>query len=192
MPTTTAAAEKKPKASMLQVNREIRRKTRLRHEEHTPEELNIVAMMDMMTIILVFLLKSLASSAATIPQSDNLRLPSSMVQTAPSQALQVLVSRVSITVNGRFVAPLSNQQVDPSLKRGGASGFIINPLAEVMRNEYQRQRELSQRAGVEFHGEVAIIADLGLPTRTVYEVMYTCGQANFSKFHLLVLKGGRR
>jgi len=41
-----------PKASILEVKREIARKTRARREEHVAEELNIVAMMDMMTIIL--------------------------------------------------------------------------------------------------------------------------------------------
>ena len=81
-----------PKASMLQVKREISRKTRRRQQEHVAEELNIVAMMDMMTIILVFLLKSLSSSPANVPQSDDLRLPHSTVNTSPSQALQVIVS----------------------------------------------------------------------------------------------------
>ena len=74
-------------------------------------------MMDMMTIILVFLLKSLSSSPANVPQSDDLRLPHSTVNTSPSQALQVIVSRVSITVNGRFITSLRNGYVDPSQKR---------------------------------------------------------------------------
>ena len=81
MSASTHAPE--AKASTLAVKREIARKTRRRRTEHTAEELNIVAMMDMMTIILVFLLKSLSSSAANVPQSDDLRLPHSSVTTSP-------------------------------------------------------------------------------------------------------------
>ena len=47
--------------------------------------LNITAMMDMMTIILVFLLKSMAASSASIPQSDDLAMPKSVLTTEASQ-----------------------------------------------------------------------------------------------------------
>jgi biopolymer transport protein ExbD len=177
-----------PKAGILQVKREISRKTRRRQQEHVAEELNIVAMMDMMTIILVFLLKSLSSSPANVPQSDDLRLPHSTVNTSPSQALQVIVSRVSITVNGRFITSLRNGYVDPSQKRGGGTGLMINPLAESMRDQVQVARTMAERAGQPFRGEIAIIADHGIPSRTVFEVLYTCGQSGFAGFQLLVLK----
>ncbi|MDO9021866.1 MAG: biopolymer transporter ExbD [Deltaproteobacteria bacterium] len=177
-----------PKAGILQVKREISRKTRRRQQEHVAEELNIVAMMDMMTIILVFLLKSLSSSPANVPQSDDLRLPHSTVNTSPSQALQVIVSRVSITVNGRFITSLRNGYVDPSQKRGGGTGLMINPLAESMRDQVQVARTIAERAGQPFRGEIAIIADHGIPSRTIFEVLYTCGQSGFAGFQLLVLK----
>ncbi len=180
----------KSNVTRLQVKRETMRRKRSRKVEHTNEELNIVAMMDMMTIILVFLLKSLSSSAASIPQGADLTLPHSTVDTAPSNALQVIVSQVSITVNGRFVTSLRNGEVDPSLKRGGGNGFVINPLSEVMADQRQVSERQAQRLGRDTREglEVAIIADHRLPSRTVYEVLYTCGQHHFTKFQLLVLK----
>ncbi|MBL8601604.1 MAG: biopolymer transporter ExbD [Myxococcales bacterium] len=182
------SAEGVKKATELDVKREARRKLLSRIEQHVPEDLNVVPMMDMMTIILVFLLKSLSSSAGSIPQSDDLRLPHATVDTAPSNALQVIVSRVSITVNGRFIASLRNGLVDPSQKRGGGNGLIINPLSEVMRDQAQTARTIAERAGQRFQGDVAIIADHRTPSRTVFEVLYTCGQNQFSNFKLLVLK----
>lgn len=183
-----AAAAHAHKASVLHVKREIARKTRSRRTEHTAEELNIVAMMDMMTIILVFLLKSLSSSPANVPQSDDLRLPHSTVATSPSQALQVIISRISITVNGRFVTALRNGQVDPAQIRGGGTGLMINPLAEAMRDQVQIARQVAERAGQPFRGEIAIIADQGIPSRTIFQTLYTCGQSGFAGFQLLVLK----
>lgn len=178
------------KATSLDVKRETTRKTRRRKTEHIAEELNVVPMMDMMTIILVFLLKSLSSSSANIPQGEDLRLPNSTVSTNPSNALQVIVSRVSITVNGRFITALRNGTVDPSQKRGGNNAdYTIIPLADVMRDQFQTAQSIAQRSGQRFNGEIAIIADKGLPSRTVYEVLYTCGQHGFSNFQLLVIKG---
>ena len=84
------------RANQLDLKRALTREKR--KHKHSPDVnyLNITAMLDMMTIILVFLLKSLASSAANIPQSDDLRLPRTTSLEDPSGALQVIVSRVSI------------------------------------------------------------------------------------------------
>ncbi len=182
------AAMTPDKATRLDIRREVVRKARRRDLDHVDETLNITAMMDMMTIILVFLLKSLSSSAASIPQGDDLRLPHSTVVTSPSNALQVIVSRVSITVNGRFIAQLRNGTVDPSQLRGGGTGLLINPLNDAMRDQAQNARTVAQQSGQPFTGELAVIADHHIPSRTVYEVLYTCGQNGFNNFKLLVLK----
>jgi biopolymer transport protein ExbD len=178
-----------PVASSLEMRREIVRKRRRRHQDHLPEELNITAMMDMMTIILVFLLKTLSSSANNVPQSDDLRIPRSSSLDEPSQALQVIVSRVSITVNGRGLGvSLRNGLVDPAAKRGGQSGFLINALNTEMRDQHEHALALSRATNQPFDGQMALIADSEIPLRTIYEVLYTCGQNGFSNFRLLVLK----
>src|SRR4051795_11385685 len=111
-----------PKATALDVKRALARAKRRHKHEAEVNYLNITPMLDMMTIILVFLLKSLASSAANIPQDDSLRLPRSTSEADPSGALQVVVSRVSIAVNGRSInVPLRNGLVDPAQKRGGSA-----------------------------------------------------------------------
>jgi len=68
-------------AGLAIYKRELRRaiaKNRIEPEVHF---LNITAMMDMMTIILVFLLKSLSNSPASLPQSQDLQLPKSILTT---------------------------------------------------------------------------------------------------------------
>lgn len=181
------------KASIADVKREIARQKRKHKHEVEVNYLNITAMLDMMTIILVFLLKSLATSAGNIPQSDDLRLPRSTATVDPSGALQVIVSRVSVTVNGRAIGVnLRNGLVDPSQKRGGSAGFIINPLSSEMRDQAEIARNLARRTNQPFRGEVAIIADREIPLRTIYEVLYTCAQNGFANFQLLVLKSGSR
>ncbi|MDP3276412.1 MAG: biopolymer transporter ExbD [Deltaproteobacteria bacterium] len=179
------------RANVLDVKRAVTRKKRRRRQDHVHQELNITAMLDMMTIILVFLLKSLSASAGNVPQSDDLRLPRSTSQADPSGALQIIVSRVSITVNGHNLnLSLRNGLVDPSAKRGGGSGFLINPLNSEMRDQHEYALALSRASNQPFSGEMALIADSETPLRTIFEVLYTCGQNGFSNFQLLVLKTG--
>ena len=56
-------ARQKP-ASMATYKRMLRKEIKRRHVEHEANFLNITAMLDMMTIILVFLLKSMSASSA--------------------------------------------------------------------------------------------------------------------------------
>lgn len=183
----------KPAATTLDVRRAMKHKRHKRHVDHVDESINIIPMLDMMMIILVFLLKSLATSSNNISQSDDLRLPRSTSQDDPSGAIQVIVSRVSVTVGGRSIGvTLRNGLVDPAQKRGGGSGFLINPLNSEMRDQHEHALAISRATNQPFRGEMALIADVETPLRTIYEVLYTCGQNGFSNFQLLVLKTGAR
>src|ERR1700683_3814351 len=89
---------KQKPASMATYKRELRKMIKKRALEPEINFLNITAMLDMMTIILVFLLKSMAASTAAIPQSKDLTVPASILQSEASQeGLIVLISKSSIT-----------------------------------------------------------------------------------------------
>src|SRR5438046_3054356 len=89
-------------ASMAKYKAALRTQTRRRAVAHEAQFLNITAMMDMMTIILVFLLKSMSSSSANMPQTSDLALPSSILNdTADLDGIQIVVSRDKVMVNGK-------------------------------------------------------------------------------------------
>ena len=92
-PGGSPAAPRTPNASVVRYKAELRKAIRRNAMEPEVTFLNIVAMLDIMTIILVFLLKSLGESTATIPQSDDLRLPKSVIQTQPSEEGVVVTRR---------------------------------------------------------------------------------------------------
>jgi len=95
-------------ASMAKYKAELRKITRRRAVAHEVNFLNITAMMDMMTIILVFLLKSLSSSSANLPQTNDLALPTTILQGEPTEAgIQIVVSRDRVLVNGNEIKSLS-------------------------------------------------------------------------------------
>ena len=68
--------------------------------------LTITSMMDMMTIILVFLLKSYSTEDISVAPSDDLIIPVSSAKKAPKLAVNLVVSRMEIVVDGGWVLDL--------------------------------------------------------------------------------------
>jgi biopolymer transport protein ExbD len=187
---TASAAADRP-ATLADVKRIIRRKMR-RHGEHEEVGLNIYPMMDMMTILLVFLIMQFASGAAEIVQTNELQLPTSTSEVDAAQALSVLISSSEITVEGQRVLALRNGKVDPSLKQGGGTGWLITPLFNNLKQHRDRLKMIASRNPQRaFRGEVRIIADKHTPFRTLGEVIYSLGQAEFGALRFVVLKTGQ-
>ena len=174
-------------ASMTDLKRMIRSKKR-RHEEHSAHGLNIYPMMDMMTILLVFMVMQLASSSAVaVQQSEELRIPFSTSSVDMEDAVEVQISRSGIVVDGQLVVELRNGLVDPSQKQGGANGFLITR----MNREMNRIRDLRKLIAASnprrpFTGTVSIVADKRTPYRTLTEVIYTLGQSEFNNLRFVV------
>ena len=156
-------ARQKP-ASMAKYKRELRRAiTKNRHEPEI-DFLNITAMLDMMTIILVFLLKSMSQSSASLPQSGDLTMPTSVLTSEASQeGVSVLVSRSQIIVDDAVVCPVpgdATHGVEGKYKRTGATDLYIVPLANSLQSWRERDRQVRLATGKDpSASEAIIIAD---------------------------------
>lgn len=181
-------------ASMARYKRELRRAINKNKHEAEIDFLNITAMLDMMTIILVFLLKSMSQSSASLPQSGDLTMPTSVLTTEASQeGVAVLVSRSQIIVDENTVCPVpgdATHGVEGKYKRTGSTDLYIVPLANALQSWRERDRQVRLATGKDPSvSEAIIIADSQTPYRLLIEILYTLGQSEFAKFHLMVLQG---
>jgi biopolymer transport protein ExbD len=185
------ANDNQPFATTSQVKRIIRRRNG-KHQAHEEMGLNLYPMMDMMTILLVFLIQSFAQSgAASVVQSAELEIPKSISSENVEPALSLTISASEIVVEGKQVLSLRNGQVDPGQKQGGSNGFLVTPLLSVLQQHRDRLKLIAQsRTSKPFRGEVQIIADRRTPYRTLVEVLYTMGQSEFKAMRFVVLKQG--
>ena len=175
-------------ATLADCRRLIRRVVR-KQEEQGEVGLNIYPMMDMMTILLVFLIMQFANSSADIVQSEELQIPTSTSQVDAAQSLSVIISQSEVVVEGKRVLTLRNGKVDSSLKQGGGTGWLITPLFNGLKLHRDRLKMIASRNPQRpFRGEVRIIADKRTPFRTLGEVVYSLGQAEFGALHFIVLK----
>src|SRR5260221_3609257 len=121
-PTGPTPPRQKP-ASMATYKRLLRKEVKRRALEPEINFLNITAMLDMMTIILVFLLKSMSQSSASLPQSNDLQMPKSVLTTEASQeGVPIIISKSHIMVEDESVVDVpadATHGVEAKYKRGG-------------------------------------------------------------------------
>jgi biopolymer transport protein ExbD len=176
--------------SRLAGKKAIRSFSRKLAEPETIRELNITPMMDMMTIILVFLLKSFTGSNSLLTLDDNLQVPPSKSRLHAKEAVPVMITKKVILVEGQAVAPINNGKVDASLKASGENGYLIQPIADILNQIARRERKVAEMSGRGFDSELMVVADKTTPYRLLTEVLYSCGQAGYSNYRLVVLKPG--
>ena len=125
--------------------------TRLRNELEgggDVSHLNITAMMDMMSILLVFMLMQFAAEQAAMQTSDNLVLANSNAPLKPIPSLNVTISTTAIIVEGDAVAAVRQganglSAVDPSVKRDGPNEFIFPQASTIRFDSTARARPTS-------------------------------------------------
>jgi biopolymer transport protein ExbD len=196
-PQQPAPVPRQKPASLAVYKRELRKAIAKNRVEPSIEFLNITAMMDMMTIILVFLLKSLSTSTASLPQSQDLQLPKSILTTeqdSEPEGLPVIVSKSQIIVGESVVCPVppdaAQYGIEAKYKRGSRNDYFIVPLGSALQSWRDTDKRIRMATGKDpTRSEAIIIADSSTPYRLLTEVMYTLGQTEFSRFHMMVLMG---
>jgi biopolymer transport protein ExbD len=183
-------------AGMATYKRLLRKEIKRRAHEPEINFLNITAMLDMMTIILVFLLKSMSSSTAAIPQNSDLTVPNSVLTTEASQeGLVVLVSKSQIVVDDNVACSLpadTTHGVEAKYKKSGPNDLEIVPLENAAHSWRERDRQMRIAQGKDPNAsEAIIVADKGTPYRLLCEVLFTMGASEFSKFHLMTMQGAK-
>ncbi|MBN1653235.1 MAG: biopolymer transporter ExbD [Deltaproteobacteria bacterium] len=179
-------------AKLSDVKRIIRRILKKQEEEGVEETLNIYPMMDMMTILLVFMIMQFSASSADIVQSAELQIPTSTSTAETDQYLSIIISSSEIVVEGKHVISLRAGKVDSSLKQGGSNGWLITPLFKNLQQHRDRLKMIAMKNTQRpFRGRVRIIADKRTPFRTLGEVIYSLGQSEFGSVRFIVLQEGQ-
>ncbi len=142
--------------------------------------LNLTSMMDMFTIILVFLLKTFSTEGQLIHPSEYLTLPKSSVKTPPETALDLIVSKEVVMVNDKTVVNLQDVVRQ--------KGYIIKPLQNELLYHAKEAKSMEEKFGIPFSGKVTIQADKGIKYRELVKVMATCGASEYPNMRLVVYR----
>ncbi len=152
------------------------------------DPLKITSLMDALTIILIFLLKSYGSDPMQVPQKKNeLILPKSDSMSNMAECVDIQVSRTSIVVKGKAVSKVVDGKNVPSDELS-TDGHIIVKLKERLEELKKKAESAASSAGKKFVPEAFIAADQKVPWKLVAQVLYTASYVKYKKFSFAIVK----
>jgi len=146
---------------------------------HTP--LRLTSMMDILTVLLLFLLKSFVVEGEVITPVPGVDLPESTSKTTPSASVVIAIFEDNVMMDGEVVASVS--------KAIGSDDLLIEGLADRLDAARDRAIDIVERRGEEesFEGRVAIQGDREIEFAILQRVMYTCSFTGFEEISLAVI-----
>lgn len=177
--------------------RRRRKKEREAEEDDITSQLNITAMMDMMTILLVFLLKSFGANAANITTNDDLVVPQSTSAVKVDELLAVTITAKQILVGDRAVVDLESTPgpdgkplavVPASVRDNGGRGMLIVPVEEELRKEIEKIRQIAEyNPSMQPKNQISIVGDGNTPYDVLTMVLYTAGKVGLDGYRFVVI-----
>lgn len=163
-------------------------------EGESIRHLNIMPMMDMMTILLVAFIFQMATSSLEVT-AGTVNLPRTETDAPlPEKAWTLVITPNGIVVEGQPIVSVANGDVDPAEKEGGSLGVKIPRLTNFLAKLHEEEVKQIMKSGGDPNkappAELLIIADRVTPYRLLLEVMFSAKQkeAGYKHFRLIVQK----
>ena len=155
-----------------------RRKTQ---KKIVPPKLMLTSMMDMFTIILIFLLFSFSEDPETLKLGKDLELPRSNSEAGYQKALKIVLSKTELLVNDEVMAQVNNQQIVGLATEDLESSSLFQRL-----KTYRETNKLEDPENQSRH--VLFMCDQSHSFDTINSVIKAAGLAGYPNFQFAVLE----
>ena len=144
--------------------------------------LMLTSLLDMFTIILIFLIVSFEAEDYEFKLNPDLTLPESSSQSVFKPAVNVALTPNGVLVQEEKVAPFINGQPRPEDVAAEQIPELVEALTKVLAFREATSEEPDEES------IVILQADKGLEYKTLYLVMRSARLAGFDKYRLAVMK----
>jgi biopolymer transport protein ExbD len=145
--------------------------------------LTMTSLMDILTTLLFFLLKSfVADGGPGIPPPEVL-LPESTSREKPEVSLVIAVSEETILLGDKAVLKTADAVA--------REGIYITELGQSLDEAWTQMEDIAKRKGDEdkLDAKITIQGDREIEFQLLQKVMYTCNQRGFDQIALAVVQG---
>lgn len=144
--------------------------------------LMLTSLIDMFTIILVFLLKSFSAEGEIMTMTDDLRLPESTASKKPTIASIIAINQHYIMLDGEQI-----------IETSGILNLAPEAKIESLSQALASRKTMSEGLGevhdeMGFSGKINIQADKEIPYSVIKKVMLTCGLNGYNDIMLAVVE----
>lgn len=153
-----------------------RRQNRMSRNKGKTPGLSLTSLMDVFTILVLYLLVN-QGSGADIDPPKTIKIPDSVVETSPRQTVVMTVSDTAVYIQGEAIVSIADVLASEQ------------DYIEPVRQEMVRVKELAESQGIQAAAnktEVTILADRGVPFKILKKLMSTSSSAGYEKISLAV------
>ncbi|GBU25450.1 hypothetical protein R83H12_02093 [Fibrobacteria bacterium R8-3-H12] len=150
-----------------------------------PSDLSLTSMMDVMTIILVFLIKQVDTEGQLVTAAENLVLPVSTSTKVPKEvSLGLIVDHNWVLVDGQQIVETSIVSEQDSL--------MVAALDAVLKEKRETEKAalLAKGESDEGGGNIIVQLDKNTAYDIMFKVMATCGASGFTNVAFAVTMKG--
>jgi len=170
---------------LFKIKKEVKKaKRRLKKDEEA--SLGMTSLMDIVSIIVVYLLKSYASDPVLITPVAEQKIPMSKMDMPIKEGVAIYVSSRELIFNEEQLATLTEGELDPNV----VQGHVIRPLFEKLEEETEKSKQVFEGRGEEWVGHIILIGDEALKFSTIVDVMYTAGRLEYSEYSFCIIQKG--
>ena len=141
-------------------------------------ELNLIPLIDIMSVMVAFLLVY-SADVEVIQNSKGVQIPQSIAAEMPKQSVVVMITKDQLFVQGELVTSIEAIQAARTPQVDALSAVLARPMLE----HVAVTEGLASR-------EITVIADKSLPYEVVKRVMTTCTREGYGRISLAVLEKG--
>jgi len=148
--------------------------------------MNITSLMDVLTIMLLFLLKNYSADGSILTNADNLVLPNSESKKKPAEVnLQIAVTQDMILVDNQPIAPTEDARNIPQ----EAPDPVITKLEERLKAEIAKEEEMVRLGALNaVQGRVIVQVDKNIDFDVLFKLMNTCGKSGYNNMNFAVME----
>jgi len=158
------------------MNDSRRMKRMARAKRHGTASLSLTSLMDVFTILVLYLLVN-QSSGTVLEPPKNIKLPDSRAEAKPRETLVVSVSNDEVIVQGLMVATVPEVLASKS--------DVIESIRERMAQIKASTIGISEQTS-EQSNEVTVMGNKTIPFKVLKRVMTSCTAAGYTKISLAV------
>lgn len=162
------------------------KRKRIKLKRKPMEQLRLTSLIDLMTVILIFLLQTYSAVEFQVTPSELLHLPQSVNTKVPVQSVQMIVAKNAILVEGVIVAKVDAQSFE--IEGVAPQELIIDNVLAVLRKQSDLGRRRAERLGQEYLGEITIQAHKTIPYKLLVKALVTAGKAGFGDIKFMAYK----
>ena len=158
-----------------------RRSSRASLRHRVDAELNLIPLIDILSVLVAFLLVY-SAEAEVVQNAKGVEIPQSIADEQPKQSVVVMLTKDQLFVQGELVAEVAD------IRRSETA--LVEPLRAVL----ERPLLVDGTAAADpasTRREITLMSDKSLPYEVVRKVMATCTAASYTKISLAVVEKER-